>query len=417
MTGTSLPAARARTRLVGGAVFLALVAAFLVVAILQGSVAEPSPGPSPGPGAPVLHPEPWALAATPDGAFVYAACGPRHVVAEIDVERQALARFLPVRAAPRGLAVSPEGTRLAVTLLGEDRVLVLDRESGRVLLDLPAGPDPQGVVFSRDGKTLYVAERTRRTVARIDLAARKVTGRIEAGEEPFALVLSPDGLTLVAVSRRATIAPPDSVPTSEVTVIDRVSWTVRHRVALDSLDLADSAAFTPDGSRVLVPAIHVRNLLPIVQVGRGWVMSSVLAVVDVSAGTQAALPLTGPTRGFADPSGIALLEGGTRAFVASGGGNEVGVIDVPALLAHEDRARPGAVERLSLSPLYLRRRVPLGANPRGVVAVRGGRGVAVAVSERLDDQVALLDREGGLVARVAVGGPLPEGRLHRGQRA
>ncbi|MFV1959954.1 MAG: hypothetical protein ACC662_11155, partial [Planctomycetota bacterium] len=32
-------------------------------------------------------------------------------------------------------------------------------------------------------------------------------------------------------------------------------------------------------------------------------------------------------------------------------------------------------------------------------------------------QVALLDREGGLVARVAVGDPLPEDRLHRGQRA
>jgi hypothetical protein len=180
--------------------------------------------------------------------------------------------------------------------------------------------------------------------------------------------------------------------------------------------MSESAAFTPDGRYLLVPAILVRNLVPILQVARGWVMSSVLAVVDVETGHVVLMPLTEANEGFPDPAGIAISGDGRLAYVAAGGSDEVGIVDVPALLEAVREADVGAPQDFALTRRYLRERRPVGSNPRRIVAARPGGGVEAVVGERLDDAVALLAVDGSVAGRIRIGRDQEEDTVRRGER-
>jgi hypothetical protein len=78
-------------------------------------------------------------------------------------------------------------------------------------------------------------------------------------------------------------------------------------------------------------------------------------------------------------------------------------LDLPELLAAAAEVTPEAPEDFSLTRRYLRDRFPVELNPRDVLAI-GGR---VAVAERLSDSVSWYEPEGGLLARVPVGDPVP----------
>jgi DNA-binding beta-propeller fold protein YncE len=375
-------------------------------------------GPPAGPGAPPrFHPDPWALAASADGATLYVACGPLRTVVAIDVPARRVARQALLPGPPRSLAVSPDGARLAVTIAYADLVVLLDTTTLAERARFATGRGPQGVAFDLEGRSLWVAHRHAQDVRRIDVATGREAARVPAGREPFALARSPDGTAVAVVSRRATLAPPTEVPHSEVTILDGATSRVRRRALLPSCHLSEAAAFTPDSRFLLVPLARVRNLLPILQVARGWVMSSVLAVIDVSTGEVFLLPLARPDEGFADPAGIAVGADGRRAWVAAGGNDDVAILDLASLLAVRQEAPSHRPEPPLLAEGYVLDRVPVGDNPRGVCFLGRGPEGEVAVSDRLDDAVTLLDGAGRVVARVRIGPPVPEDALHRGERA
>lgn len=389
---------------------LLVAAAFslLLFAVLpRGGAEETSPGPGP-------RPLPWAVAAMPDGSAVFAACGPWKAVARVDLDGGAVSRF-PVAGTPRGLALAPDGRTLAVTLGPEDIVVLLDAATGEVRASIPVEGAPEGIGFLDEGRCVAVACRLREDVALVDLETQRVVSRSTAGREPFGLAVSPDGTTVAVVSRRANVAHPDDAPESEVTILDAKDLRVRHRVTMPSCHLSEALAFTTDGSRVLVPAIRVRNLLPVLQVARGWVLSSVLGIVDPATGAYADLPLTDLSRGFADPAGIAVTA--RHAYIASGGANELGVIDLEALLAHEDEGRPGLPERLDHTPRWVVRRVETATNPRGVVAfARDGR-TLIATTCRIDGAIQLRVEGEGAPRSLPLEPPRPDDEIHRGMRA
>ena len=370
----------------------------------------PARGDAPDP--PAARPSPWALAAARDGRVLYAACGPTGTVAVIDVAERRVIRMVPVGGTPRGLAVSDDDATLAVSLEGRDEVVLFDLPACAERARIAVGADPEGLAFRPDGRRLYVANRLSQDVSIVDVARATVSGRVQAGREPFALVRSPDGRTLAVVSRRADLAPADQAPQTEVTLLDAETGEVRSRVHLPSCHLCEAGAFTADSRHLLVPAIRVHNLLPIVQVARGWVLYGALAVVDVARGTVRVLPLAYANEGFADPAGIVVSQDVARAFVAAGGNDEVGVIDVDALLARGVEGDLGRTWR------YVERRVAVGDDPRGMVWL--GYGVVdaeVAVSNRLDDTITLLDVRGGVLATIPVGPRIPDDELQRGRRA
>jgi hypothetical protein len=315
----------------------------------------------------------------------------------------------PLGATPRGLAVSPDGARVAVALSDTDEVVVLDPLSLAVRRRLAVGVEPAGVGFA-GGDRLIVANAGSRDVSLLSAAGAGEEVRLAAGREPYAVAVTQAGEAAAAVSRMVDTEAPDHPPRSEVTFLDPAAGRVTRRVALPSAHLAEDAVFTPDGRYLLIPALRSRNLLPIVQVARGWVVSSVLAVVDRQTGHVALLPLNEPNRTFPDPVGVAVDPAGRWAWVSSGGSNRVARLDLPRLLATAAELAPGAPEDFSLTRRYLEEPFAVELNPRDVVTA----GDFVAVAERLNDSVAWYAPAGELVARVPVGDPVPLDAPRRG---
>ncbi|RMH03327.1 MAG: hypothetical protein D6702_06390 [Planctomycetota bacterium] len=359
------------------------------------------------------HPEPRALAPLPNGLLAVA-CGPTREIVLVDPAAGRAQPPVPVPGDPAGLAVAPDGG-LWATLAGPGLVVELDPATLTERRRLQVGLRPAGLAFAAGGERLFVANAGDGTVSVLDPAAGRELARVEAGREPFAVAASPDGARVAVVSRMASVGRPDRIPTSELTLLDGRSGRVEARIPLPSCHLSEGLAFTPDGSRLLVPAVRVRNLLPIVQVARGWVMSSVLAVVPLADPTPRLLPLGGPETPFPDPGGIAVDAAGRRVFIAGGGGDEIEVLDLEALLAAADALDPAAPEDFSLNRHFLRRRFACGDNPRGLALLAGAEPL-LAVAERLDDTVALFRPDGSLAERIPVGRPVREDPVHRGDR-
>lgn len=362
------------------------------------------------------HPDPWAMTVSPDQRRLYVACGPTRSLVVLDLESRRRVATLAVDGRPRGLALSPDGATLCISLSGSDRVAVFFTQPLRQGATLTVGQEPAGLCFDASGQRLFVANSASHDVSVIEMATGRELRRVAAGREPFAVAASPDGRAVAVVARMASIAAATAVPAAELTLLDARDGQVTARIPLPSCHMAEAAAFTADGRQLLIPAVRVRNLLPILQVARGWVMSSVLAVVDLASLELALLPLGDVGSNFPDPSGIALSRDGRRAFVVSGGADQVAVVDVAELLARRPAAAPSAPESLTLSRHYLERRFAVGGNPRDLALIGDGPGAVLAVSERLDDSVGLFDLQGAPVARIPVADPVREDAVRRGDR-
>ncbi len=359
------------------------------------------------------HPDPSALVASRDGATLFVVCGPTRTLVAVDVAARTPRSEVALPGVPRGIALSPDGSTLAVSLTDADCVVFVDAATLGVIADVKVGAEPAGVAFADSGRTLIVANAGSRDVSVVDVASRAERGRVAAGREPYVAVASPDGQRVAIVSRMVTLDDTESLPRSEVTIVDARTGTASSRVDIPSCHLAESAAFTPDGTRLLVPMLRVRNLLPILQVGRGWVMSGTLAVIDVATGGVALMPLNDVNACLSDPTAIAVSADGRRAWIAAGGSDEIAEIDLPAMLALEGRCAPDAPECLSLSPDYVLRRVRTGDHPRALAVLADG---SLAVAERLDDSVAFLRADGTLAGRTPVGRFVREDAIRRGDR-
>lgn len=359
------------------------------------------------------HPTPYDLAVAPDGKTLYAVCGPTHRIAVIDTDERVLSRWVEVPGEPGGVAVAPGGGTLAVSLFEERAVVLLDPVSGRERGRIDVGLEPAELVYSPDGETLFVANSGSSDISIVGVAEERERLRVPAGREPFCVALSPAGDRVAIVSRMATIVRADEVPYAELTLLDVASGRVERRVRLTSCHQSEGLTFSADGRRVLVPALKVRNLLPITQVARGWVVSGVLCSVDAETGDLALLPLGTVNRPFADPAGIAVTPDGARAWVAAAGNDVVVAVDVPGALANEPACGPDALEPQAIARLYLGARAATASRPGAVEHVNG----LVAVSERLSDSVALYDAETlELVQRIPMGPPLEDDDVRRGAR-
>jgi YVTN family beta-propeller protein len=169
-------------------------------------------------------------------------------------------------------------------------------------------------------------------------------------------------------------------------------------------------AVDPQGKYALAVHLVPKSHLPSTQIEQGWVFTNAISYLSLEGPRcTVTLPLDLRTQGFANPEGVAITPDGSKAYVAHAGADVVSVIDLPAFLAvveamkgqavnstDQGHARPGpAVEKnimvddLRLTRRYVRDRIPVGANPRGIAVSPDGRQVAVA--NRLDDSVSLID--------------------------
>jgi len=367
------------------------------------------------------HPDPAGLAITADGRLLLVACSGTDELRVIDARTREALRTVefPAGSLPHAVVTDGPGKMAYVSLRGRNRIASVDLETGALRESDPVVKSPTGLALRPQGDLLVVAGSASEDVALVETKSLETVVRLAAGREPYRVAISPGGRFAHVVSRLSAVHGPESAPESEVTVIDLDARTVEARLQLPACHMSEGIAFIPGTDKALVPVIRIRNRMPIVQVDRGWVMSSCIAVLPADGrGRVDVLPLDSMDRYEADPAGIAVTPDGRTAWLVSGGADSVLPIDLEALASSAEHLRDTddvGVDRLDLAADYVGDSVPLRANPREVVlSPDGERGF---VAERWSGSIAVLDlATRRVVERIDLGGPDRMSPARRGDR-
>jgi YVTN family beta-propeller protein len=367
------------------------------------------------------HDAPAGLAVSPDGKKIYIALDDRDEVAEADTVSRKVLRRVKVAGRPFGLALDKAGKNLFVTCRDGDRLAVLDTQTLSETGSVPVGMAPVAVAFCRTaaGDRLVVANSMSDDISVLSVSPLQELGRPSAGRDPFAVAITPDGTRAFIANRLVRLATGQSIPASEITEIDPMTARTARRESLDSAHLSEGICAVPSRPWMLTPLVKVRNLVPITQVANGWVMSSGLAVTDIKTGNVIQMPLDEANDYFADPSGIVADQAGRRAFVASGGGDVVTVVDLERLADWLEKAEPAtkrdAIYDVSLSPEYVTARIPTERNPKQLALSPDGGTLFIA--ERLADSILVVDaRSLAAQGRIVLGDGGLNDPIRRGER-
>jgi YVTN family beta-propeller protein len=362
---------------------------------------------------------PLDIAVSPDGAALYVTAPDSGELLLVDTASRRLAGRVAVGERPYFVALSDDGATAWVSDQDADVVRRVDLAARAVTKDLPSGFAPAGIGLA--GDRLVVANALGSDISILDAATGDEQAHLAGGNYPFAVAVSPDASLALVTSLLAAPVRPGEAPSAELTAIDLASRRrVTRHLARDA-HLLEGTAFVPGRMMALVTLVRPRNLLPAVQVERGWMMSGGLGVLDLESGELAQLPLDDVERFYADPSDVAVTPDGRTAFVSHGGVDVVTAIDVDALaqVIREARAAGEALDpladRLGLSARYVRARIPVGTNPRGLAVSPDG--ATLYVAERLDDAIGVVDVASlRRVAGIDLGGPRHETAVRRGEK-
>jgi YVTN family beta-propeller protein len=286
------------------------------------------------------------IALSPDGQFLYVPSF--NGICSMNIESGQFARISDIGRIAF-LVFTPEGRILGANTK-TNSLDIIDPDTGGLIDSIPVGNSPQYILISPDGQRAYVSNWESGDVAVVDIDARNVITTIPVGVNPLGMAITPDGQKFYVAVTAQALEHAAGEPPSKVVVVDTANYTVVKEImpgwsprfvnispdgtriyAGDSMnriyiidtasdELTDSVllvrpttyvlgdiAITPDGSRVLVSANGIHQVL----------------VIDTA--THALLD-----RFDASSNAIAISPDGKRAYVP---GVRFAVIDIPSLTA------------------------------------------------------------------------------------
>ena len=296
----------------------------------------------------------------------------------------------------------PDGQRLFVSCRRSDEVLELTADDFEVLRRFRMRGQPTGLELSGDGDRLYVAVHAFDQVAVLDLDSGRELTRLATGRAPMSIRRSPSAEVLYVSSLLPLLAVPGSPPRNEVTVIDGERLRVRERIMLENANIGRDLAFTRDGSLGLIAVSRPKNLIPEVQVARGWVVTNGFALVYPGSTREPIQLLVDlPNQSFADPHGIVVTPDADKFYLSCAGANTVIGVDMAKLHDFIDGADASTLQtyanHLGASREYVASRIQVGANPTGLAVSPDGRWLYVC--NRLEDTISVVDTRTDAVTR------------------
>jgi YVTN family beta-propeller protein len=343
--------------------------------------------------APPRYASPRKPAISPDGSTLYVVAEESGSLMVVDLAGKRVKGIVELQDQPHDVVLDRAGGKAFVSNSWSDTVSVVDLSTLQVIRSLPTGNIPSGLALDPAEERLYVANWQSHSISVLDLATGAELRRLAGGSNPNLMAATPDGRRILVTSELSNLAAVGTVPVSEVTLIDTESQQVVRRFGFDNSHLLEDIVVLPEGDLAVFALVRPKNLLPILHVLRGWVMTNGLGIIDLTTGEQAQLLLDEPDRYFADPYGVATTPDGRYLFVSHGGVDHVSVVDVANLREAFRRAtQPGGEDfpnRLDLSAEYVVKRIPTGSNPQGMVVSPDG--AFLYVTERLDDSILAVD--------------------------
>lgn len=338
---------------------------------------------------------PYKLDISKDGNTLYVVGQESNELVVVDAPSGKVLEKIPVGLRPHTVVLSPDGQSAFVSNQWEDNVLRIDLNSLRVVDTLKGGTGPAGMVISPDGKYLWCVNSYSNDISIFDLENKRERRRLKAGNNPVSAAMTPDGSEVYVSSRRTVPKPHMTHPLTEMTVSGTKYQRVDERKLFQDAYIMETVDVTPSGDLVIATLIRPKNLIPTVQIERGWMMTQGLGIIERESGRMVQLLLDEPNAFYSDPFGLVITPDGKKAFVSHGGVNKVTAIDLDELrkvLAEApDEELEDYANNLGLSSRYVLGRIPTGHNPKGMVLSPDGKQLYVA--ERLNDRIAVINTE------------------------
>ncbi|MBN2469146.1 MAG: hypothetical protein JXN59_00370 [Anaerolineae bacterium] len=317
-------------------------------------VLTPIATPEPLPGLPLLAPGQSSRMLALAGDLLVTANPDSGSVTLVSRAAGAVLAEIPVGADPRAVAITPDGARALVTLRGENALAVVDLAGQALAAVYPVGHMPFGVVT--DGARAFVSCFADDQIAVLDLTSGDILYRVNVPDAPAGLALS--GQWLLATHFYSGTVTALNVLRTPV-VVGSVN-------AEPDGNLASVIAIEPEGRRAYIPQTRTGLALVSLQYMQDWF--PVVSVLDLSSMTgdrAARLTLSMLDAAANMPADVAFA--GNKLYVALAGSDSVAVVD---------RSTRTALAR-----------IPVGANPRGIVAA-GNRAYVLNV---LDGTLSVID--------------------------
>ncbi len=322
-------------------------------------------------------------------------------------------------ASPFAMARHPGGKTLYVSCRSGQSVLELDAESLAEVRRFELRGDPTGVAVSADGKRLYAAVHSLDQLAVFDLDGGAEIKRLAVGNGPEIVRLAPKLGRVYVTNLLSNPVPPNNPCRNEVTIIDDASARVVDRVILDNANVGRGVTFSADEALTVVVISRPKNLVPMVQVARGWVVTNGFALLSSDGEQPVQLLVDLPNQAYADPHAVTFARSDSKFYLTCAGLDTVIAVDVKKVKEVMREVRegqlPSASNDLGLSRRYVTARISVGANPEAIALSSDEERLYVA--NRLDDSISVIDTATDEVAgTLMIGQPRAADRLLRGER-
>ena len=355
---------------------------------------------------------PLQVAISSDGLWGYTANRTANSISQINLAAGTVIAEIPVGAGPAGIAISADGQTAYVANRIDDSLSVVSVATKDAAKTIPLANQPYDVVVATDGSIYVACVGKDEVVQVIDSQSLTVTNTIVVDANPRHLAFSEDGQRLLVTC--------DAYDTTRwLNVIDRATHQVVQRVALEMTSNLRGVALAR-GNVAVIAHLNPNPFSPLTQVQQGWVNTNALSFIFLNENPvrHVMLLLDEFTRYHSNPHDVALTPDGRFAYVSCGGGDEVLVIDVDQALDLIQQTPEGKRQqlrsRLSLSPKFVTKQIPVGRNPYGLaMSADGGR---VLVANHLGNSVSVIDTAAGSVSATIDIGSAPElTQLRRGE--
>ena len=352
---------------------------------------------------------PFNIAVSNDGSRLYVVAQDSDELLIVDTKKNEVINKIKVGVYPHSIILNKEGNTAYVSNEWSDNVFSIDLATSAVVDTLNTGNGPAGLALSSDESFLYAVNAFGSDLSVIDLSTKKERKRLITGNNPTGTALSPDGKILYVTSRRSNFAQYGEPLVSDLTVVNDSKQMVITKKGIESAYMMENIAFTPSGDLAIMTLIRPKNLIPSIQVERGWMMNHGIGIVEQHGeGRVVQLLLDEPNAYYSDPFDVVISPDGKKAFVSSSGVNQISVIDIDAVRKLIKESSPEMLEKyannLGISSQYVIKRIATGANPKGLALSPDGKRLYVA--EQLEDMIGVIDTESlETLNSIDLGGP------------
>ena len=352
---------------------------------------------------------PFNMAISKDGSQLYVVAQDANVLMVLDTKKGKVINKIKVGIHPHSVILNRDGSIAFVSNQWSDNVSVIDLYKSEVIDTLKTGNGPAGLALSSDGHFLYSVNSFGSNLSVIDLNAKIEKKRLTTGNNPTGTRLSPNGNELYVTSRRALIAPYGEPLETELTIVDDATMRVSNHLNIESAYMMENIAFTPTGDLAIMTLIRPKNMVPSIQVEKGWMMTHGIGIIEQKEnGRVIQLLLDEPNSYYSDPFDIVITPDGKKAFISNAGVNIITVVDIDSIRNLIEEATPEMLSsysnNLGISSRYVLKRISTGANPKGLVLSPDGKNLYVA--EQLEDRISVINTETlETVDAIKLGGP------------